>query len=50
MPYNIEKRGSKWALVRKDGTIKSHHASKKLALSANRVIMAKEHGWKPKKR
>lgn len=49
MPYTIQKRGSKWCLVRRNGTIKSHHTSKALAISSRNVIMAKEHtpGWKP---
>ena len=47
MPYTIQKRGSKYCLVRRDGTIKSRHTSKALAISARNVIMGKEHGWKP---
>jgi len=49
MPYKIQKRGSKWCLVRRDGTVKSRHTSKAKAEKADRVIRAKEHGWKPTK-
>lgn len=47
MPYTIRKSGNKYVLVRRNGTIKSRHTTKAKAEAANRLIMAKEHGWKP---
>jgi len=47
MPYKIQKRGSKYALVRKNGTIKSKHTTKAKAESARKLLMGIEHGWRP---
>lgn len=47
MPYTIQKRGSKYALVRRNGTVKSRHDTKAKAEAARRLIMGKEHDWKP---
>jgi hypothetical protein len=43
MPYDIRKRGNKWCLVRKNGTVKSRHDSKAKAKAAAAIIMSKEH-------
>jgi len=45
MPYDIRKQGSQWILVKKDGTVKSHHSSKSKAQGAERAIRASEHGF-----
>ncbi len=49
MPYSIEKRGSKYCLIRKDGSKKQCHDSRNLAVKARRAIMMVEHGGKKKK-
>ena len=46
MPYDIQKRGSKYCLIRKDGSVKQCHDSKKDAQGARRAIMMTEHGGK----
>jgi len=38
MPYSIQKRGSKFALVRRNGTVKSRHSTKGKAKAAARII------------
>jgi len=48
MPYKIQKRGSKWCLVRRDGTVKSRHTSKAKAEKADRVIRAKSTDGSPR--
>ena len=50
MPYKIQRRGSRWVLKRVDGTIKSRHSTKAKAEASEKIILAKEHGWRPKKR
>ena len=50
MPYTIQKRGSKWALVRTDGTVKQTSTSKKKAEAARRLLMGLEDGWTPRGR
>ncbi len=42
MPYKIQRRGSKWALVRRDGTIKSRHSTKGKARASARIIHSKD--------
>jgi len=42
MPYTIKKRGSKYCLIRKDGTVKQCCDSKVKAKAAVRLIMSKE--------
>jgi hypothetical protein len=46
VPYSIEKRGSKWCLIRKDGTQKQCHDTRGLAVKARRAIMMVKHGGK----
>jgi len=46
MPYSIKKRGNKWALIRRNGTVKSRHTTKAKAKAAARIIMSKERGKK----
>lgn len=50
MPYFIRKMSTgKFGLIRKDGTVKSTHETKKKAKAAERLLMGLEHGMKLKK-
>ncbi|KPJ51423.1 MAG: hypothetical protein AMJ38_00540 [Dehalococcoidia bacterium DG_22] len=48
MPYAIEKRGKKWAVVNKDtGKVKGTHSSRAAAQRQVNLLRGVEHGWKP---
>jgi len=48
MPYKIKKRGSKWALVRPNGTIKSRHTTKGKAQMSAKYSHSGKKGRKKK--
>jgi hypothetical protein len=48
MPYIIRKRRNEWLTVNAEtGRILGRHETKKKAESQARLVMAREHGWKP---
>ena len=46
MPYNVEKRGNEYCLIREDGSTKQCHDTKEKAEKGRRAIMMVEHGGK----
>lgn len=48
MPYKIEKRGKKYAVINMDtGMMKGMHSSRMKAQKQMNLMRAIEHGWKP---
>jgi len=51
MPYKIEKRGDKYAIVKKDtGKVVGTSDTREKAEASARARMAGHHGWKPTRR
>ena len=48
MPYSVQKRGDKWAVVNTDtGDVKGTHASREKATRQINLLRGVEHGWEP---
>jgi hypothetical protein len=48
MPYAIQKRGKKWAVVNTEtGKTKGTHSSRASAQKQINLLRGVEHGWKP---
>jgi len=48
MPYAIQKRGKRWAVVNTaTGKVKGRHDSKAKAQRQMNLLRGVEHGWKP---
>ena len=50
MPVHVEKRGNRWAIVERGGTVKGYSDSKAKAQASANARNAGSHGWKPTKR
>lgn len=48
MPYDIQKRGSKFVVLNTDtGDVKGTHSSRTVAQRQINLLRGIEHGWKP---
>lgn len=48
MPYNVQKRGEKWAVVNTEtGDVKGTHTSRQKAIRQMNLLRGVEHGWEP---
>lgn len=51
MPYRIEKRGKKYAIINKDrNEVVGYSDTREKAEASIRARLAGEHGWRPKRR